>query len=101
MPSSARRWTASSRIGIPPPSGSMAIPAAGARGAAIVPSPADAIIGETLDGIITDWNPAAERLYGYTAEEAIGQHLSMLAPADMPHEPDRLPARGRAGERGG
>ena len=52
------------------------------RLAAIVHSSADAIIGETLDGIITDWNPAAERLYGYTAEEAIGQHLSLVAPPE-------------------
>ena len=68
------------------------------RLAAIVTSSADAIIGETLDGIITDWNPAAERLYGYTAEEAIGQHLSILAPVDLVQEPERLLARVRAGE---
>jgi PAS domain S-box-containing protein len=70
-----------------------------ARLAAIVRSSADAIIGETLDGIITDWNPAAERLYGYSAEEAIGQHLSFLAPPDLAHEPADLLARVCAGER--
>ena len=68
------------------------------RLAAIVTSSADAIIGETLDGIITDWNPAAERLYGYTAAEAIGQHLSLLAPANLADEPRHLLARVRAGE---
>jgi PAS domain S-box-containing protein len=54
-----------------------------ARLAALVQSSADAIIGETRDGIITDWNPAAERLYGYMADEVIGQHRSLLIP---PHE---------------
>ena len=54
-----------------------------ARLAAMVHASADAIIGETLDGIITDWNPAAERLYGYTAAEVIGRHRAILVP---PHE---------------
>ena len=69
-----------------------------ARLAAIVTSSGDAIIGETLDGIITDWNPAAERLYGYTAEEAIGRHLSILEPPNRVREIDALLARVRNGE---
>jgi PAS domain S-box-containing protein len=52
------------------------------RLAAIVHASADAIIGETIDGIITDWNPAAERLYGYTSAEILGQHRSVLVPPE-------------------
>lgn len=52
-----------------------------ARTAAIVESTDDAIIGKTLDGTITDWNPGAERIYGYRADEAIGQSIDMLVPA--------------------
>ncbi len=48
--------------------------------AAIVSSSNDAIVSADVDGIITSWNPAAERLLGYTAEEAIGQHVSMMQP---------------------
>jgi PAS domain S-box-containing protein len=52
------------------------------RLAAIVESSDDAIIGKDLDGIITDWNKGAERIYGYLADEAIGKSISLLAPPD-------------------
>src|SRR5262249_53169328 len=48
---------------------------------AIVECSEDAIIGQSLDGAITSWNTGAERLYGYSAEEAIGRHITILAPA--------------------
>ena len=51
-----------------------------ARLAAIVEGSEDAIIGYRLDGVITDWNQAATRLYGYSAEEAIGHNVSILEP---------------------
>jgi len=54
--------------------------------AAIVMSSADAIIGNTVDGTITSWNPGAERIYGYSAQEAIGKHVSMLVPPERLHE---------------
>src|SRR5205085_8446111 len=48
--------------------------------ATIVECPRDAIIGKTADGVITSWNPGAERLYGYSAEEAVGQPVERLIP---------------------
>lgn len=69
-----------------------------ARLAAIVRSSADAIVGETLDGIVTDWNPAAERLYGYRADEVIGRHLSMVVPPDRLAEAEAILTRARRGE---
>ena len=56
--------------------------------AAIVDSSNDAIIGTTMDGTITIWNPGAEKLYVYSAEEAIGRSALMLVP---PHYPENLP----------
>jgi PAS domain S-box-containing protein len=56
------------------------------RLASIVACSDDAIIGKTLEGIITNWNAAAERMYGYSANEAIGKPVSMLVPSDRPDE---------------
>ncbi len=69
-----------------------------AEKAAIVHHSNDAIIGKTLDGIISSWNPAAERLYGYSAEEIIGQNISVLAPPDRTGEMEELLQRIREGQ---
>ena len=65
----------------------------------IVESSEDAIIGVSLDGRIQTWNGAAERLYLYSASEAVGQPITMLIPKDRKDEEDRLIARIIAGER--
>jgi PAS domain S-box-containing protein len=70
-----------------------------ARLAAIVEFSDDAIIGETLDGIVTSWNRAAERLYGFTAEEAIGRSIRMTVPTDRMHELESYMVRVRRGDR--
>jgi len=64
---------------------------------AIVESSEDAIISHTLDGIVSSWNNGACRLYGYTAEEAVGRHIGFLSPADQRVEIDAILAdvRGR------
>ena len=56
------------------------------RLASIIDSSEDAIIGKGLDGIVTSWNKGAERIYGYTPEEVVGKHISILAPSDRPDE---------------
>lgn len=61
-----------------------------ARLTAIIKSCDDAIIGKTLSGVVTDWNPAAESLYGYTKAEMIGQHISKLAPPELVDEIDKI-----------
>jgi PAS domain S-box-containing protein len=67
--------------------------------AAIVDSSDDAIISKSLDGVITSWNKSAERLFGYTAEEAVGQHITLIVPADRRHEEATILGRLRRGER--
>jgi PAS domain S-box-containing protein len=69
------------------------------RYAAIVESSDDAIIAKTLDGVISAWNPAAERLFGYTQYEAIGQPITMIIPPDLHEEEYEILSRLRAGER--
>ena len=66
--------------------------------AAIVASSDDAIVGKTLDGIITSWNTGAQKLYGYTGQEAIGQSLSILVPKDRPDELPGILSQIRRGE---
>jgi PAS domain S-box-containing protein len=66
---------------------------------AIVQSADDAIVSKTLTGIVTSWNPGAERLFGYSAEEMIGQPISLLIPPDRPNEEDSILARLCRGER--
>jgi PAS domain S-box-containing protein len=67
--------------------------------AAIVASSDDAIIGKTLEGVITSWNAGAQQLYGYTAEEAIGQPMAVLVPPERSDELPSMLARLRKGER--
>jgi PAS domain S-box-containing protein len=67
--------------------------------AAIVDSSDDAILSMTLDGVITSWNQAAERIYGYQAAEITGRSVSLLMPPDRPHEMAETLDRIRAGER--
>ena len=67
--------------------------------ASIVQSSGDAIISKTLEGTITSWNAAAEAMYGYTAEEAVGQHISLVVPPELHEELEGLMSRLRRGER--
>ncbi len=67
--------------------------------AAIVDSSDDAIVSKTLDGIITSWNASAERLFGYTASEAVGQHISLVIPVNRRDEETVIIDRIKRGER--
>ena len=67
--------------------------------ASIVDSSDDAIISKNLDGIITSWNKGAERLFGYTAEEAVGKPVTILIPPDQQNEEGMFLERIRRGER--
>lgn len=66
---------------------------------AMVESADDAIVGKTLDGVITTWNPAATRLYGYAPEEAIGKPITLIVPPDHRHELTGVFESLRRGER--
>jgi PAS domain S-box-containing protein len=70
-----------------------------ARLAAIVESSDDVIVSKTLDGIITSWNGAAERLFGWTAAEAVGRHITLIVPPERLAEEGEVLARIRRGER--
>jgi PAS domain S-box-containing protein len=69
------------------------------RYAAIVESSDDAIIAKDLDGVMSAWNAAAERMFGYTEHEAIGQPIALIIPADLCDEGRDILRRLRAGER--
>jgi PAS domain S-box-containing protein len=67
--------------------------------AEVVRGTQDAVLSKDLEGIVTSWNPAAERLYGYSAEDAIGRHISFLVPSDHKNEEMVILDRVRRGER--
>src|SRR6185503_4799068 len=69
-----------------------------ARLAAIVDSSDDAIVSKTLDGVITSWNRGAERIFGWTAEEAVGRHITLIIPRERYAEENDVLARIRRGE---
>jgi PAS domain S-box-containing protein len=70
-----------------------------ARLAAIIESSDDAIVAKTLDGIITSWNPAAERIFGYPAGEVLGRSIMIVIPEDRRGEEEDVLARLRRGEK--
>ena len=65
---------------------------------AVVESSNDAIITKTLDGTITGWNPAAERLFGFTATEAVGNRIDIIVPPDRRDEVREILGRVASGE---
>jgi PAS domain S-box-containing protein len=70
-----------------------------ARLAAIIDSSDDVIVSKTLEGIITSWNPAAEKMFSWTQAEAVGRHITLIIPPDRWPEEEEVLARVRRGER--
>ena len=75
--------------------------ATAAQLASIIQSSHDAVIGESLDRVITSWNPGAQRLYGYCAAEMIGRHIDVLIPAERRAAEAGNPRCHRPGRPGG
>jgi PAS domain S-box-containing protein len=69
------------------------------RHAAVIESSDDAIASGTLDGIIVNWNPGAQKIYGYTEAEALGKPISMLVPPDLPDEENKILETLKSGDR--
>ncbi len=67
--------------------------------AAIVENSDDAIVSKTINGVITSWNRSAERLFGFSAAEAVGRHISIIIPDDRLHEEDTIIDHIRNGRR--
>ena len=68
------------------------------RMSAIIQNADDAIISKTLEGIILSWNPAAERMYGYSGEEIIGKSIDLISPTHLADETDSILTRVKAGQ---
>jgi diguanylate cyclase (GGDEF)-like protein/PAS domain S-box-containing protein len=89
-------------VGGPPPPAARHAPPGGIdalqRMAALVEFSEDPIIGLTLDGVVTDWNPAAKRLYGYAEEEMLGASIALLVPPELRGRTGNLLEKVRAGE---
>src|SRR4051794_29052014 len=83
---------------LPPPRDSSGRLDALQRMAALVEFSEDPIIGLTLDGLVTDWNPAAERLYGYSTEEMLGASVAVLVPPELHGRTGNLLGKVAAGE---
>jgi PAS domain S-box-containing protein len=67
--------------------------------AAIIASSEDAIVSKTLNGIVTSWNAGAERLFGFTAEQMIGEPITRIIPEELQHEETLILTKLRRGER--
>src|SRR5258708_10896728 len=66
--------------------------------AALIQSSDDAIVSKNLDGIIMSWNPAAERMFGFTESEAVGKSIYLIIPEDRKQEEEVVLSRVRSGE---